>query len=101
MPNNNNLNCNTSSGNIDFKHSHFLPIFITRLHAYSIMYRMNNVTTYCSYRFDRSHRVCINNTLSDRNESKCGVGQGSVFGARLYSMYKSVFSVFNYCFQLL
>ena len=40
-----------------------------------------------SYLHDRSHRVCINDTLSDQNALKCGVPQGSVLGARLYSMY--------------
>ena len=40
-----------------------------------------------SYLHDRSHRVCINDTLSDQNALKCGVPQGSFLGARLYSMY--------------
>ena len=34
-----------------------------------------------SYLHDRSHRVCIIDTLSDQNALKCGVPQGSVLGA--------------------
>ena len=40
-----------------------------------------------SYLTDRTHQVCINNTLSESQFLKCGVPQGSVLGARLYSMY--------------
>ena len=40
-----------------------------------------------SYLKDRTHQVCINNTLSKSQFLKCGVPQGSVLGARLYSMY--------------
>ena len=40
-----------------------------------------------SYLTDRTHQVCINNTLSKSQFLKCGVPQGSVLGARLYSMY--------------
>ena len=40
-----------------------------------------------SYLTDRTHQVCINNTLAESQFPKCGVPQGSVLGARLYSMY--------------
>ena len=37
------------------------------------------------YLTDRTHQVCINNTLSESQFLKCGVPQGSVIGVRLYS----------------
>ena len=40
-----------------------------------------------SYLKDRTHQVCINNTLSESQFLKCGVPQSSVLDARLYSMY--------------
>ena len=40
-----------------------------------------------SYLTDRTHPVCINNTLSESQFLKFGVPQGPVPGARLYSMY--------------
>ena len=40
-----------------------------------------------SYLTHRIHHVCINNTLSGSQFLKCGVPQGSVLGARLYSIY--------------
>ena len=39
------------------------------------------------YLKDRTHRVYIKETLSERHNLDCGVPQGSVLGARLYSMY--------------
>ena len=36
---------------------------------------------------NRTHRVYIKETLSERHNLDCGVPQGSVLGARLYSMY--------------
>ena len=39
------------------------------------------------YLKDRTHRVYIKDTLSERHNLDCGVPQGSVLGARLYSMY--------------
>ena len=42
---------------------------------------------FTSYLTDRTHQVCINNTLSEPQSLQCGVPQGSVLGARLYSMY--------------
>ena len=42
---------------------------------------------FTSYLTDRTHQVCINNTLSEPRSLQCGVPQGSVVGARLYSMY--------------
>ena len=61
-------------------------IFIARIQQ---LYGVDNVCKdwFESYLRDRSHRVCINDTLSDQNALKCGVPQGSVLGARLYSMY--------------
>ena len=40
-----------------------------------------------TYLTDRTHQVCINNTPIESQFLKCGVPQGSVLGARLYSMY--------------
>ena len=61
-------------------------IFIARIQQ---LYGVDNVCKdwFESYLRDRSHRVCINDTLSDQNALKCGVPQGSVLCARLYSMY--------------
>ena len=39
------------------------------------------------YLKDRTHRVYIKETLSERQNLDCGVPQGSVLGAKLYSMY--------------
>ena len=39
------------------------------------------------YLKDRTHRVYIKETLSERHNLDCGVPQGSVLGARLYSIY--------------
>ena len=39
------------------------------------------------YLKNRTHRVYIKDTLSERHNLDCGVPQGSVLGARLYSMY--------------
>ena len=39
------------------------------------------------YLKNRTHRVYIKNTLSERHNLDCGAPQGSVLGARLYSMY--------------
>ena len=38
-----------------------------------------------SYLLDRHYRVCIN--FSEKHKLKCGVPQGSVLGARTYTMY--------------
>ena len=61
-------------------------IFIARIQQ---LYGVDSVCKdwFESYLHDRSHRVCINDTLSDQNALKCGVPQGSVLGARMYSMY--------------
>ena len=58
----------------------------------SVSVSANGVDSMCkdwfeSYLHDRSHRVFIKDTLSGQNALKCGVPQGSVLGARLYSMY--------------
>ena len=50
-----------------------------------------------SYLTDRTHQVCIHNTLSESQFLKCGVPQGSVLGARLYSMYAYPMHVYDYC----
>ena len=69
---------------------------IARVHIERIqqLYGMDSVCKdwFESYLHDRSHRVCINDTLSDQNALKCGVPQGSVLGARLYSMYAYLLS---------
>ena len=60
-------------------------IFIARTQQ---LYGVDNVCKdwFESYLHDRLHRASINDTLSYRHALKCGVPQGSVFGARLYSM---------------
>ena len=40
-----------------------------------------------SYLDNRKHRVSINGISSDSHKLKCGVPQGSVLGARMYTMY--------------
>ena len=57
-------------------------IFIARIQQ---LYGMDSVCKawFGSYLHDRSHRVCINDILSDQNALKCGIPQGSVLGARL------------------
>ena len=47
----------------------------------------NSWHQFTSYLTDRTHQVSINNTLSEPQFLHCGVPQGSVLGARLYSMY--------------
>ena len=43
------------------------------------------------YLKNRTHKVCIKDTLSERHNLDCGVPQGSVLGTRLYSMYAYLF----------
>ena len=66
-------------------------IFIERLQE---LYGVDSVCEdwFELYLHDRSHRVCINDTLSDQNALKCGVPQGSVLGTRLCSMYAYLLS---------
>ena len=40
-----------------------------------------------SYLLDRHYRVCINSIFSEKHKLKCGVPQGSVLKARIYTMY--------------
>ena len=40
-----------------------------------------------SYLHHRQHKVSINDNLSTARTLRCGVPQGSVLGARMYSMY--------------
>ena len=45
------------------------------------------LTWFRSYLDNRKHRVSINGISSDSHKLKCGVPQGSVLGARMYTMY--------------
>ncbi len=40
-----------------------------------------------SYLSDRNYKISINNALSNNHKLKCGVPQGSVLGARFYTIY--------------
>ena len=40
-----------------------------------------------TYLQDRQYKVCINSCFSQQHTLKCGVPQGSVLGARMYTMY--------------
>ena len=40
-----------------------------------------------TYLQDRQYKVCINSSFSQQHTLKCGVPQGSVLGARMYTMY--------------
>ena len=42
---------------------------------------------FSSYLHDRQTKICINSSYSESRRLKCGVPQGSVLGARLYTMY--------------
>ena len=42
---------------------------------------------FSSYLRDRQTKICINSSYSESRRLKCGVPQGSVLGARLYTMY--------------
>ena len=42
---------------------------------------------FSSYLRDRRTKICINSSYSKSRRLKCGVPQGSVLGARLYTMY--------------
>ena len=49
------------------------------------------------YLKSRTHKVYINDALSERHNLDCGVPQGSVLGARLYSMYAYPLCTTIYC----
>ena len=52
-----------------------------------IKYLNLNLLWFKLYLKNRTHRVYIKDTLSERHNLDCGVPQGSVLGVRLYSMY--------------
>ncbi len=61
-------------------------LFLSRLqHAYGVSGTALNWFT--SYLTNRTQRVCIHGTLSDPRDIVTGVPQGSVLGARLFTMY--------------
>ena len=60
-------------------------IFIGRMHAYSI--RETVLRWFQSYLDRRSYRVLINNAFSSEHTLSCDVLQGSVLGARMYTIY--------------
>ena len=61
-------------------------IFIRKLKD---MYGIRNTLQkwFDSYLTNRQPRVCINTSFSKPRYLKCGVPQGSFFGARIYTMY--------------
>ena len=61
-------------------------IFLRRL---NFLYGVDGVPLnwFKSYFNDRDHRVCVHEALSPPRVITCGVPQGSVLGARLYTMY--------------
>ena len=61
-------------------------IFLRRL---NFLYGVEGVPLnwFKSYFNDRDHRVCVHEALSPSRVIPCGVPQGSVLGARLYTMY--------------
>ena len=60
-------------------------IFIGRMHAYGI--RETALKWFQSYLDRRSYRVLINNAFSSAHTLSCGVPQGSVLRARMYTIY--------------
>ena len=60
-------------------------IFIGRMPAYGI--RETALKWFQSYLDRRSYRVLINNAFSSAHTLSCGVPQGSVLGARMYTIY--------------
>ena len=61
-------------------------IFLRRLQT---LYCVNGtvIEWFKSYLRHRQHKVSINDILSTARTLKCGVSQGFVLGARMYSMY--------------
>ncbi len=59
------------------------------LHRLKTAFGVNNVVLswFHSYLQDRQYNVCIKETLSSLKLLTCGVPQGSVLGARMYTMY--------------
>ena len=46
-----------------------------------------SLSWFTSYLHNRQHRVCVNGQPSESRRLDCGVSQGSVLGARMYTMY--------------
>ncbi len=61
-------------------------IFLHRLKA-AFGVNGNALTWFSSYLENRHYNVCVNKCLSDLKYLTCGVPQGSVLGARMYTMY--------------
>ena len=61
-------------------------IFIGRMHTYYGI-RETALQWFQSYLDRRCYRVLINNTFSSAHTLSCGVPQGSVLGARMYTIY--------------
>ena len=61
-------------------------VFLRRLQT---LYCVNGtvIEWFKSYLCHRQHKVSINGSLSTARTLRCGVPQGSVLGARMYSMY--------------
>ena len=59
------------------------------LHCLSTYYGIRGVAHqwFSSYLRDRQTKICINSSYSESRRLKCAVPQGSVLGARLYTMY--------------
>ena len=60
-------------------------IFIDRMRAYGM--REIALKWFQSYLDRRSYKVLINNAFSSAHTLSCGVPQGSVLGARMYTIY--------------
>ena len=62
------------------------PVLLHRVCTY---YGMRGVAHqwFSSHLRDRQTKICINSSYSESHRLKCGVPQGSVLGARLYTMY--------------
>ena len=61
-------------------------IFITRLNT-EFQISGTIIQWFKSYLDARHHNVCINDDYSSSHTSSCGVPQGSVLGARMFTMY--------------
>ena len=67
-------------------------IFITRLNT-EFQISGTIIQLFKSYLDARHHNVCINDDYSRSHTSSCGVPQGSVLGARMFTMYMRPLSV--------
>ena len=65
---------------------HTITIFIHKLHnVFGIEGKA--LSWFTSYLHNRQHRVCVNGQSSESRRLDCGVPQGSVLGAQMYTIY--------------